>query len=123
MIIYSQGSRQTDYFDDDDYFFLTISGKKASKIRNDSSKHYPNKDEASELRRIMSSTGLTEGEIRKDKKYRKMLSDAQDSGQKSKHTPQEKWCYMIAKKACRMTGLPREHPETIKILNELLTEA
>ena len=100
-----------------------VNGKKAEKIRKNPTKHYPNKAESTELRKIMSSTGLSEEEIRKDKKYRIRLSEAQKSSQKSKYTPQEKWCFMIAKKACRTTGLPREHPETIKILNELLQES
>lgn len=114
----------TEKLTDEYYGAVSIAGgKKAEKIRKDNTKHYPNKDEAKELRKIMRSTGLSEKEVREDKKYRKMLSDAQKSGQKSKHTLQEKWCYMIAKKACRTTGLPREHPETIKALNELLVDA
>ena len=126
MSIYTEKSKQSNYFNDDDDYYNTpptVDGKKVSKIRNDSSKHYPNKDEAKELRRIMKSTGLSEEEIRKVKKYCIQLSDAQKSGQKSKHTPEEKWCHMIAKKACRITGLPREHPETIRVLNGLLQEA
>ena len=107
----------TEKLTDEYYGAISIAGgKKAEKIRKDNTKHYPNKDETKELRKIMRSTGLSEKEVREDKKYRKMLSDAQKSGQKSKHTLQEKWCYMIAKKACRITGLPREHPETIKAL-------
>jgi len=112
------------YEDDDDYYCRTYTtARKVKKIANDPTKHYPNKDEATELRKIMASTGLSEEEIRADKKYRKQLSDAQKRGEKAKHTPQEKWCHLIAKKACRTTGLPREHPETIKVLNELLLEA
>lgn len=113
------------YFDDDDDYYgrTYTTARKVKKIANDPTKHYPNKDEARELRKIMASTGLSEKEIREDKKYRKLLSEAQKSGEKPKHTPQQKWCYMIAKKACKTTGLPREHPETIKVLNELLREA
>lgn len=112
-----------DYDDDCQNNRTYTTARKAAKIANDPTKHYPNKDEAQALRKIMSSTGLSEKEVRADKKYRKQLSEAQKSGEKSKHTPQEKWCYMIARKACKTTGLPREHPETIKILNELLVEA
>lgn len=39
--------------------------------------HVMSKPEASLMRRIQSETGMTEEEVRKHKKYRKMLSDAQ----------------------------------------------
>lgn len=38
--------------------------KKSFKIQKDNTKHYPNQDEASLLRSIMSDTGLTEEKVR-----------------------------------------------------------
>lgn len=125
MSIYTQRSKQADYFDYDEYYCSDvpeINGKKAMKIREDSSKHYPNKDEAKELRKIMSSTGLTEEEVRKDKKYRKQLSDAQKSGQKLKTAEDVKFYRDLIKTACKKTGLTPQHPETLKALNEIIKE-
>lgn len=39
-------------------------------------KHVPNKEEARELRRLMQKSGLTEGELRKEKVYRVKLANA-----------------------------------------------
>lgn len=100
-----------------------VDSRKADKIRKDPTKHYPNKDEAAELRKIMASTGLTEEEVRADKKYRKQLSDAQKAGQKAKRSVATKWYQMQIKKACRQTKLAPQHPETLKVLAELLDGA
>jgi hypothetical protein len=97
-------------------------GKKAEKIRHNLTKHYPNKDEARELRKIMACTGLSEEEVRQDKKYRKMLSEAQDSGQKAKRTELERFYQKLIKEACRKTKLVPQHPETLKALDEIIKE-
>lgn len=99
-----------------------IHGRKADKIRRDPTKHYPNKDEASLLRKIKSSTGLSEEEIRADKKYRKMLSEAQKAGQKAKRSEIEKFYQDLIKDACKKTGLAPQHPETLKVLDEIIKE-
>ena len=57
---------------------------KRRKIKNDPTKHYPNKNEAKLLRKLKAKTGLSEEEIRSHKKYRKMLADARESGHKPK---------------------------------------
>jgi len=114
----------TERLTDDYYDSVSIAGsKKAEKIRKDPSKHYPNKDEAQELRKIMASTGLSEEEVRQDKKYRKMLSDAQKAGQKAKRGVATKWYQLQIKKACRQTKLAPQHPETLKALDEILKDA
>lgn len=95
-------------------------GKKGAKILHNFSKHYPNKDEAQELRKIMASTGLSEEAIRQDPKYRKMLSEAQKQGQKAKRTETQRTFQKLIKKACQQTGLVPQHPETIKVLQEIL---
>ena len=125
MSIYTEKFADNNYFDDDDYYHpqpLIVNGKKAEKIRNDSTKHYPNKDEAQELRKIMASTGLSEEEVRQDKKYRKMLSDAQKAGQKAKRTETERFYHKLIKEACKKTGLAPQHPDTLKALDEIIKE-
>lgn len=97
-------------------------GKKTSKIKFDNTKHYPNQDEASLLRSIMSDTGLLEEEIRDIKKYRVMLSDAQKQGQKPKRSSTKKWYQKRIKEACKKTGLVPQHPKTIKVLDEILDD-
>jgi len=94
--------------------------KKTDKIRKDNTKHYPNKDEASALRKIMSDTGLTEEKVREIKKYRVILSDAQKQGQKPKRSPDKKWYQARIKEACKKTGLVPQHPKTLKVLDEIL---
>jgi hypothetical protein len=112
--------KRMDYYGEGSDTGFIINGKKATKIRRDGSKHYPNKDEAQELRKIMASTGLSEKEIRQDPKYRKMLSDAQKAGQKAKRTETQRIFQKLIKKACKQTGLVPQHPETIKALQEIL---
>lgn len=95
---------------------------KDRKIANDPTRHYPNTDEAKVLRRIMAETGLTEEEVRAEKKYRQELSKARLSGQKAKRSDAEKWCHNIIKKACRETQLAKEHPKTIEAIDRILAE-
>lgn len=95
-------------------------GRKSTMIEHDSSKHYPNKNEARKLREIMSSTGLSEKEVRSSKKYCKMLSDAQKEGQKAKRTNKERFYYLLIKRACQDTGLAKEHPDTLTVLEILI---
>ena len=98
---------------------MIFSGKKL-KIQHDNTKHYPNKDEASLLRKLMTETGLSEKEVRDIKKYRIMLSDAQKLGQKPKRSEANKHYQNMIKDACKQTGLVPQHPDTLKILNEML---
>lgn len=97
---------------------------KGRKIANDPTKHYPNKDEAHLLRKIMAKTGLTEKEIRADKQYRIQLSKAQKQGRKAKPLTNEitKWYQDLIKDACRRTGLVPQHPETLKVIDEIIKE-
>lgn len=102
-----------EYCDDD---------KKIRKIKYDNTKHYPNKNEAHKLRQIMASTGLNEEEVRFIKKYRIILSDAQKCGQIGCSKIQRHYKNLI-KQACKKTKLAKEHPETIKILSELIKKS
>ena len=99
---------------------IYYSKRKARKIANNSSKHYPNKDEAKLLRKLMIQTGLNEKEIRNIKTYRKMLSEAQKEGQKPKRTRIEKYYHRLIKDACEETKLPKEHPATLLVLDEII---
>ena len=107
----------TNIYEDRQYYTCS---KKDKKIRHDNTKHYPNKDEASLLRKIMTETGLNEEEVRQVKKYRVMLSEAQKQGQKRKRNSETKWAQNRIKSACRKTGLAPQHPETLKVLDEML---
>jgi hypothetical protein len=113
-----------DDYDDDDCqnsrTYTTV--RKAAKIANDPTKHYPNKDEAQELRKIMASTGLSEEEVRQDPKYRKQLSEAQKAGQKAKRTEAERFYQKIIKEACKKTGLAPQHPDTLKAIDIIIKE-
>jgi hypothetical protein len=111
------------YDDDDCQNSRTYTtARKAAKIANDPTKHYPNKDEAQALRKIMSSTGLTEEEVRTDKKYRKELSDAQKDGQKAKRTELERFYQKLIKEACKTTGFAPQHPDTLTALDIIIKE-
>jgi len=113
------------YDDDDDYYdgnMRYTTQRKVKKIANDPTKHYPNKDEAKLLRKIMSETGMTEEQIRADKTYRIQLSKAQKAGQKAKRTDSERWCHSIIRSACKETKLAKEHPKTIEVIEKILAE-
>jgi len=101
---------------------IQIRSKKAKKILKDPTKHYPNKNEMRLLRKIKAETGLSEEEIRADKKYRKMLSEAQKQGQKGKKTELEKFYRNLIKEACKKTGLVPQHPDTLAALDEIIKE-
>jgi hypothetical protein len=96
--------------------------KKTAKILKDPTKHYPNGDEAKALRHIMSSTGLSEEEVRQDKTHRKTLAAAQKQGQKRKRSNVEKFYQDLIKRACKKTGLVPQHPDTIKALDEIIKD-
>ena len=107
------------YYDDEDYMSRPDYGSKNRYTPRDI--HVMNSDEAKMCRKLMADTGLTEKELREHKKYRVMLSDAQKEG--SKETPyferDEKRKKKLMKQATKSTGLAKEHPDTIKIYNEL----
>jgi len=93
---------------------------KGRKLQFHPDKHISNKDESKLLRKLMNETSLSEVEIRGIKKYRIMLSDAQKQSQIRKYSRDVKWCRNMIKIACRKTSLVPQHPETIKVLQEVL---
>ena len=95
---------------------------KRRKIKNDPTKHYPNKNEAKMLRKLKAKTGLSEEEIRKHKKYRIMLSDTQKFGSNKKWNyfkRKERIFKYLLKEACKELALAKEHPKTIEKIIEL----
>jgi len=98
---------------------MSYDTKKFRKIKHDDTKHYPNKDEGTLLRQIMSSNGLIEEEVRSNKTYRKMLSEAQKKGREPKRDDRTKFYQNLIKDACKKTGLAPQHPDTIEVLDKL----
>lgn len=80
--------------------------------------HIMNKNESTALRKLKKETGLSEEELRKEKKYRKILSEAQkEKGDKDYY---DRLIMMIVKKVTRETKLPVQHPEfKIKLKEEI----
>jgi hypothetical protein len=112
-------------FDDvDEYQKIPyMESKKWNKIKHDPSRHYPNKGESEALRRIMAETGLTEDEVRENVVYRRILAESSKEGQKGKRTPEERYYYNIIKSACKDTGLAKEHPKTLEVIQKLLDDS
>lgn len=84
--------------------------------------HQMNKNEAKMLRKLSSETGLSENELRQIKKYRKMLSEAQDEGETSTKTLQERYVNRLMKRVTKELKLAKEHPTVIARFKELLQE-
>lgn len=72
--------------------------------------HFPNKNEASVLRKLMSQTGLTELELREHKAYRILLSEAQK--QQGSKSYQDRALLRTLKQVTRQVKLPLDHPKT-----------
>lgn len=82
--------------------------------------HITNKNESKKLRQLMSETGLTEEELRKDKKYRKLLSNAQTKvGNKGSYI---RYLLKLRKKVTKELKLPKEHPLVLERLKEVIEE-
>lgn len=75
-------------------------------------KHIPNKNEAKVLRRLMSETGQTEEQLRRCKKFRKLLSDAQK--RQGNKTQDERDLINLLKGVLRDLKLPKEHPAVLE---------
>jgi len=85
--------------------------------------HVPNKNEATLLRKIMSESGLTEEEVRANKKYRKMLSEAQDKGENSTISRVEKEKKRILKEITKELKLAKEHPLVVAEFKKRLSDS
>jgi len=107
--------------EDDNYLDTTFQryGRRA-KLLAPPGVHVPNKNEAKMLRKLKSQTGLTESELREEKKYRKMLSDAQQ--RKGSKTAKDRAYRDLLKKITRELKLPKEHPEVTKALTKIWNE-
>jgi hypothetical protein len=84
--------------------------------------HVMSKDEAKVMRRIQAQTGLTEDEVRQQKKYRCQLSKSQC---KEKHgkTREQQARITLMKQATRKLGLAKRHPLVIEEYKRLWKES
>jgi len=81
--------------------------------------HIMNKNEKTALRKLKIKTGLSEQDLRKEKKYRKELSDAQTrKGDKDQY---DRDIVSLIKRATSEVKLPVEHPKTKEKIKELLS--
>lgn len=97
------------------------SSKKAIILRHKPDAHILNKNESKAFRKIMSNTGLTKIEVVSEIKYRRELAYAQDIGEKPKYSKyNSKRYFQLIKISCKLTGLVPQHPETLKVIQELL---
>lgn len=102
------------YYYDDDYY--QSSRHRSKNIDIPPGIHIMNKNEKTALRKLKKETGLSEEEIRKEKKYRKILSDAQvERGSKDDY---DRKIISIVKYSTRETKLPLEHPKTKEKIKE-----
>jgi hypothetical protein len=88
--------------------------KKQRKIEIDATQHYPNNKETKMLRKLMAENKLTEEEVRNNKKYRKLLSEA--SFKRGDKTSKDRLFLFILKKITKELKLPKSHPD---VLNKL----
>lgn len=104
------------YFDywDDNY----VPEGRSKNINAPAGVHVMNKNERAALRKLKKQTGLTEEELRKEKKYRKVLSEAQK--EKGKKDDFDRLVIAIVKKVTRETKLSVNHPDfKEKLKNEI----
>ena len=80
--------------------------------------HIMNKNESAVLRKLKKETGLNEEELRKEKKYRKILSEAQK--EKGKKDEFDRFVIARVRSVTRETKLPIQHPEFKEKLKEEL---
>jgi hypothetical protein len=73
--------------------------------------HIMNKAEGKVMRRLKNETGLNEEEIRKIKKYRVMLSEAQVAGTKPSMTQLERARKEVMRYVCDKLKLSATHPD------------
>jgi hypothetical protein len=78
--------------------------------------HFMNKNEAKMLRKLRAKTGLSEEVLRSFKKYRKVLSDSQDAGEKpsSHESKVAKYYKRLRKLAASNLGISQCHPDFAK---------
>lgn len=110
------------YDEDEDYWDEYHSEEHHSKNFNaPAGVHIMNKNESKMLRKLMSETGLTEVELREQKKYRKMLSDAQkEVGKKSRFLRRAE---SMLKSVTKELKLPNEHPLVVEAFDKRLKDS
>jgi len=106
------------YDEDEDYWDEFYPEHHSKNINAPAGVHVMNKNESKMLRKLMSETGLTEVELRLEKKYRKMLSDAQkEEGKKDRYLRNAE---QALKSITKELKLPNEHPSVIEAFDKLI---
>ena len=84
--------------------------------------HLMNKNESKMLRKLKSQTGLTEEELRAEKKYRIILSKAQDKGERLLGLDEkiDRNRKQLLKHLTKKHKLAKEHPIVQKEFKEIL---
>ena len=77
--------------------------------------HVMNKNESKVMRILKKKTGLTEGEIRSEKRYRKMLSDTQKK--KGSKNNEDRNLIRFVKQITKVTKLSLQHPQSKEEMN------
>lgn len=80
--------------------------------------HIMNKNEKTALRKLKKETGLSEEELRKEKKYRKILSEAQKSGGPKDNYDRN--LISLVKKVLKEAKLPVDHPQVRELIKDRL---
>jgi hypothetical protein len=107
--------------EDDEYWDEYYPEHRSKNINAPAGVHIMNKNESKMLRKLMSETGLTEVELRKEKKYRKMLSDAQkEQGNKNRFFRRAE---RMLKSVTKELKLPNEHPLVIEEFGKRLSDS
>jgi hypothetical protein len=114
-----------DVYTDDYSYRYGVSAKKANAILKSGGKHVMNKNEGKMMRILKKESGLTEDQIREIKKYRVMLSEAQDRGEKEKpyHHKTLRTLKKILKSCTKELKLPKEHPSVVELFKQRCEEA
>lgn len=81
--------------------------------------HVKNKNEGELLRKLMSQTGLSEWELRENKKYRIELSQAQKA--KGEKNQMQRYARKLLKSVTKELKLAKEHPLVLeKLRNDMI---
>ena len=113
------GSTQYDYFDED--YHLEQRDGWSKNIHAPKGVHIMNKNERKALSKLKRETGLTEEQLRKEKPFRKALSEAQKA--KGSKTEVDRRVIDIVKSATRKLKLAVDHPLVKEEIGKLIEKS
>ena len=111
----------TQYNDFDEDYHLAQRDGWSKNIHAPKCVHIMNKNERKALNKLKRETGLTEEELRKEKPFRKVLSEAQKA--KGPKTETERRIIDIVKSATRELKLPVDHPQIATKIRENISKS